>query len=185
MNLIELLGLDLDQKIELDFDFVYEPLEEIPALEELLEEALEHRIDIAQAKGQLDIAQLDFDYTKKAYPSITFMYKQKEYALLEAQLNLDDVKTKVEKEIRSLLLDIQDAQTNIPVLEESVALARESLRLAKLSYEAGLLRRVDVDAAEEGLRQVELQHAMVISNYNLAKLKLENVAFISTAMGGM
>lgn len=185
MNLKELLGLNLDQKIELDFAFVYEPLEEIPALEELLEEALEHRIDIAQAKAQLEIAQLDFDYTKKAYPSITFVYKQKEHALLEARLNLEDAKTKVEKEIRGLLLDILDAQTNIPVLEESVALAQESLRLAKLSYEAGLLRRVDVDTAEEGLRQVELQHAMAISNYNLAKLKLENVPYISTAVGGI
>lgn len=184
MNLKQLLGLNLDQLLELDYIFEYEPLAEKAELKELLEGALKRRIDIAQAQGELDLAQLDFDYTKKAYPSITFVYKQKEHALLEAQLKLEEAKIKVEREIRGLLLDLQEAETNIPLLEESVAMGQESLRLAKLSYEAGMLRRVDVDAAEEGLRQVELQQAMVISNYNLTKLKLENVTHIATT-GGM
>ena len=180
MNLKQLLGLKLDEDIELSYIFEHEPLAKAVDSDKLIEEAEKHRIDIVQAQGQLDIAQLDFDYTKKAYPSITFVYKQKEYALLEAQLKLEDTRTAVEKEIRGVLLDLQEAETNIPVLEETVAMARESLRLAKLSYNVGMLRRVDVDAAEEGLRQAEIQQALVISGYNLAKLKVENVVYIST-----
>lgn len=180
MNLKDLLGIDLDRDIELDYTFQSERPVTVPELDKLLEEAFKNRMDIAQAQGKYDLAELDFDYTKKAYPSITFAYKQKEHALLEAELNLDDVKIKVEKEIRGLLLDIQDAKTNLPLLEETVAFAKEGLRLAKLSYDAGMLRRVDVDAAEEGLKQAELQRAMVISNCNLTGLKLENVAYIAT-----
>ncbi|HHV18661.1 MAG TPA: hypothetical protein GXZ27_07365, partial [Thermoanaerobacterales bacterium] len=58
------------------------------------------------------------------------------------------------------------------------------LRLAKLSYEAGLIRSVDVAAAEEGLKQVQLQRSGVVYNYNLARLKLENVVYFSVSSGG-
>ena len=47
-----------------------------------------------------------------------------------------------------------------------------------MSYDTGILRSVDVAAAEEGLKQAELQRAQVIYAYNLMRMKIENAAFI-------
>ena len=184
-NLKKLLGIDMNRAIELVDEFDYTALEEEPDLEKMLKEAEQNRIDLIQARGSLEVAQLDFDLTSKVYPENTFIYAEKQYALQEAKMQLESVRDNVETEVRSIILDLTEAQANIPLLDKTLEMARESLRLAKLSFEAGIARSVDVSAAEEGLRQVEFQRAQAIYNYNLAKLKLQNVIYIPVTDTGV
>ncbi|MCG1013282.1 TolC family protein [Tepidanaerobacter sp. GT38] len=181
INLKKLLGLPQDKPIELTDSFDYKPADFEVTLEELLKEAQKNRIDIMSAQGSYEIAKLDFDLSSKVYPSNTFIYKEKEHAMEEARIKLEDTKAAVEAEVRQIWLDFEEAKANIPVLDKALEMAEESLRLAKLSYEAGLVRSVDVAAAEEGLKQVQLQRAGAIYNYNLARLKLENVVRFSVS----
>lgn len=178
INLKKLLNIDFAKEIELTDTFDYRPIENVAEPEKLIEEALQKRMDIIEAQGKLDIAQLDFDMTSSVYPSNTFKYKEKEYALQDAKMNLENKKKDVEAEVRGILLDLAEAQSNIPALEKSVETAKESLRLAILSYEAGTAVRVDVSQAEEMLKRIELQMNQAVYNYNLAKIKLENVVYI-------
>jgi len=184
-NLKKLLGIDMNRAIELVDEFDYTALEEEPDLEKMLKEAEQNRIDLIQARGSLEVAQLEFDLTSKVYPENTFIYAEKQYALQEAKMQLESVRDNVETEVRSIILDLTEAQANIPLLDKTLEMARESLRLAKLSFEAGIARSVDVSAAEEGLRQVEFQRAQAIYNYNLAKLKLQNVIYIPVTDTGV
>jgi len=181
INLKKLLGLPQDKPIELTDSFDYKPADFEVTLEELLKEAQKNRIDIMSAQGSYEIAKLDFDLSSKVYPSNTFIYKEKEHAMEEARIKFEDTKAAVEAEVRQIWLDFEEAKANIPVLDKALEMAEESLRLAKLSYEAGLVRSVDVAAAEEGLKQVQLQRAGAIYNYNLARLKLENVVRFSVS----
>jgi len=181
INLKKLLGLPLDRQIELTDALKFELADIDVTLEELIEKALKNRIDILSAEGSYEIAKLDFDLNSKVYPSNTFIYKEKEHAKEDARIKLEDTKAAVEAEVRQIWLDLEDAKANIPVLDKAIEMAEESLRLAKLSYQAGLVRSVDVAAAEEGLRQVQLQRAGAIYNYNLARLKLENVVLFSVS----
>jgi len=181
INLKKLLGLPQDKAIELTDSFDYEPADFDLTLDELLEEVQKNRIDIMSSEGAYEIAKLDFDLSSKVYPSNTFIYKEKEYAMEEARINLEDTKAAVVAEVREIWLDFEEAKANIPVLDKALEMAEESLRLAKLSYEAGLTRSIDVAAAEEGLKQVQLQRSGAIYNYNLARLKLENVVCFSVS----
>jgi len=181
INLKKLLGLAQDELIELTDTFDYKPTDFDVTLEELIGEALKNRIDIMSAEGAYEIAKLDFDLSSKVYPSNTFIYKEKQHAMEDARIKLEDTKASVEAEVRQIWLDFEEAKVNIPVLDKALEMAEESLRLARLSYEAGLVRSVDVAAAEEGLRQVQLQRSGVIYNYNLARLKLENVVRFSVS----
>jgi outer membrane protein TolC len=178
INLKRLLGIEMDRPVELTDEFEYRPLDKEADLKKLLEDAQKNRMDIIQARWNLDIAQLDFDLISKVYPSNTFKYKEKEYNLEEARIKFDDTVSQVEAEVREILLDLRVAGGNIPLLDKSVEAAEESLRLAKLSYEAGIVRSVDVMAAEEALKRIRLQRSQAIYNYNLAKIKLENVVYI-------
>lgn len=181
INLKKLLGLAQDELIELTDTFDYKPADFDVTLEELIAEALKNRIDIMSAEGAYEVAKLDFDLNSKVYPSNTFIYKEKQHAMEDARIKLEDTKASVEAEVRQIWLDFEEAKVNIPVLDKALEMAEESLRLARLSYEAGLVRSVDVAAAEEGLRQVQLQRSGVIYNYNLARLKLENVVRFSVS----
>jgi len=183
INLKKLLGLPQGKPIELTDSFDYEPVDLDVTLDELIEDALKKRIDIISAESNYEIAKLDFELNRKVYPSNTFIYKQKQHAMEEARLQLEDTKAAVEAEVRQIWLDFEEAKANIPVLDKALEMAEESLRIAKLSYEAGLVRSVDVGAAQEALRQVELQKTGVIYNYNLARLKLENVVLFSVSGG--
>jgi len=183
INLKKLLGLPQDKAIELTDSFNYEPADFDVTLDELIEEATKNRIDIMSTEGAYEIAKLDFDLSSKVYPSNTFIYKEKEHAMEEARIKFEDTKAAAEAEVRQIWLDFEEAKANIPVLDKALEMAEESLRLAKLSYEAGLLRSVDVAAAEEGLKQVQLQRSGAIYNYNLARLKLENVVCFSVSGG--
>ena len=181
INLKKLLGLPLDRVLELTDSFEYKPADMDKTLEELLGEARKNRIDIMSDEGAFEIAKLDFDLNSKVYPSNTFIYKEKEYAMEEARIKLADTKSSVEAQVRGIWFDFEEAKVNIPVMDKALEMAQESLRLAKLSYEAGLIRSVDVAAAEEGLKQVQLQRSGVVYNYNLARLKLENVVYFSAS----
>lgn len=181
INLKKLLGLAQDELIELTDTFDYKPTDFDVTLEELIGETLKNRIDIMSAEGAYEVAKLDFDLNSKVYPSNTFIYKEKQHAMEDARIKLEDTKASVEAEVRQIWLDFEEAKVNIPVLDKALEMAEESLRLARLSYEAGLVRSVDVAAAEEGLRQVQLQRSGVIYNYNLARLKLENVVRFSVS----
>ena len=143
--------------IELTDSFDYEPVDFDVTLEELIKDAQKNRIDIMSTEGAYELAKLDFDLNSKVYPSNTFIYKEKEHAMEEARMKFEDTKAAVEAEVRQIWLDFEEAKVNIPVLEKALEMAEESLRLAKLSYEAGLVRSVDVAAAEEALKQVQLQ----------------------------
>jgi outer membrane protein TolC len=179
IDLKKLLRIDMARPIELTESSEFKAVEKEVSLEELLEKARENRIDLVQAKEQLELARLDFDMTKKVYPENTFQYKEKEYALKQAELNYKDVESKIEQEVRKAYLDYTAASFNIPILEKSLEMAEESYRIAKLSYEAGLIRSVDLSQAQEAVKQVRQQKAAAIYGYNLAALSLDNVIYMS------
>ncbi|TYP52503.1 TolC family protein [Thermosediminibacter litoriperuensis] len=179
IDLKKLLKVDMERGIELSEALEFKAADKEISLEELLLQARERRIDLVQAREQLELVRLDFDMTKRVYPSNTFKYKEKEYALKEAELNYEEALSRVEQEVRKAYLDYTAAAASIPVLDRSLEMAEESYRLAKLSYEAGLIRGVDLMQAEEALKQAKLQRAQVIYAYNLAALNLDNVVYMS------
>lgn len=173
MKLKQVIGIDLDTPIELTSNFTFDTGEEIN-LEEAVNRALNERIEIVQAEQGLAVAQKDFEIADAFYSPNVYTYKEKELALQEARIKLEDTKALIEAEVREAYFKMKGAEESIEVLEKSVEYARESLRLAKLQYQAGLIRSIDVMAVENALKQAEAQKAVVIYGYNLAKAQFYN-----------
>ena len=174
MKLKEIIGLELDTPINLISDFEFEPNEEEIDLEKLIKKALKDRIEIRQAEYNFKVAEKGLEIAKAAYAPNVNIYKEAEYDYNEAKLGLEDTKTAIEADVREAYLKMQGALESISVLEKSVELARESVRLAKLQYKAGFIRSIDALAAENALKQVEVQKSAVIYGYNLAKAQFYN-----------
>lgn len=173
MKLKQIIGIDMDAPIELVSDFPVD-VDEAVDLKEAVKRALMEHIEILRAEYGYAIAQKEFEVAKGFYTPNVHIYQEKEKGLEEAAIKLEDAKNAVELEVREAYYRMKGAEESIGVLEKSVEYAGESLRLAVLQYQSGLIRSIDVMAVEDALKQAEAQKAAVIYNYNLAKAQFYN-----------
>jgi outer membrane protein TolC len=104
----------------------------------------EDRAAIEQARGHLRLAQLD------------------------QQLRQDEVRL----EVRRLVREVQAAADNVAVLDGTVKLAEENLRIRQTQLDHGLIRPIDVMQTERQLSDTRSQHLNAVIAYQLARARL-------------
>jgi outer membrane protein TolC len=104
----------------------------------------EDRAAIRQARGHLRLAQMN------------------------QQLRQDEVRL----EVRRLLRDVQAASDNVRILESTVKLAEENLRIRQTQLDHGLIRPIDVMQTERQLSDTRSQHLNAVIGYQLARARL-------------
>ena len=104
----------------------------------------EDRAAIQQARGHLRLAQVN-------------------------QLLLQD---EVRLEVRRLVREVQAAADNVSVLEGTVKLAEENLRIRQTQLDHGLIRPIDVMQTERQLSDTRSQHLSAVIAYQLARARL-------------
>lgn len=178
LNLKRQLGLPLKSELKLETVFKVPDISGID-VEEGVESALKNRMEILEAKKDLDIKQQDFELIKKYYLDITFQYKSGLLNLNTSQEKLKSAEQDVELDVRSKYLDMKSASSALPVLQMNVEKAQESLRLAQLRFENGLGTIVDVLNAQNTLLQNQLNLVKTQHGLNLAKINYE----VATGIG--
>jgi Outer membrane efflux protein. len=178
LNLKRQLGLPLKSELKLETVFKVPDISGID-VEEGVESALKNRMEILEAKKDLDIKQQDFELIKKYYSDITFQYKSGLLNLNTSQEKLKSAEQDVELDVRSKYLDMKSASSALPVLQMNVEKAQESLRLAQLRFENGLGTIVDVLNAQNTLLQNQLDLVKTQHGLNLAKINYE----VATGIG--
>ena len=82
--------------------------------------------------------------------------QQSESTLKQVQLGGTQVKTGVEFEVRNAYLNLIGAQTRIEVQREAVAQAQESVRIANLQFQNGIITTVALTDTQLALAQAEV-----------------------------
>ncbi|MGI6331717.1 MAG: TolC family protein [Zhaonellaceae bacterium] len=166
MNLAQTLGLELDTKIVPATQFSFEPV--IIDLAKEVEKALEQDISVIGAKEGLKVAEVTFEQARGFYTPNVFMYREAEYGLEEAKVNLKKAQDEVELKVRNAYLDLLSAQKAYETLEKSLEAAKENYRVAKLRFEAGVATRLEMEQAADQLSEQEGSLMEMLYNYNLA-----------------
>lgn len=96
-----------------------------------------------------------------------------ELTVRDAELARDEYRQGMEEAIPVIYEGILQAEEEYEALQQALATAQESLRVAELSYEVGLVTMADVLAAETGVAQLEAQLLRLAVQHELAKLTLE------------
>lgn len=91
----------------------------------------------------------------------------------QARLEKDDVVDQIAVDVRSACLDLIKAKAVIDSQLDSIAEAKEALRLAEVRYVNGVGINLDVFDAQVGLAQVEQNLAQGIYDYVMAKAQLD------------
>ena len=79
----------------------------------------------------------------------------------------------VEFEVRTAYLNLIQAKSSIDVQKETVAQAEESMRIANLRYDNGMLTSVELTDAQLALAQAEVNHLQARHDYVVEFARLE------------
>ncbi len=99
--------------------------------------------------------------------------QQTESVLKQAQLGGAQVKSGVELEVRAAYLNLLGAQTLIDVQRETVAQAQESVRIANLQFQNGIITTVALTDTQLALSQAEVNRLQAHHDYVVGLARLE------------
>ncbi len=96
-----------------------------------------------------------------------------EDTLKKAETGLDLTRRAIKLEVEQAYRNTQVALATIKVAEQSLAQAQETVRMAEVSYKAGLSTSLERIDAEVGLTQAKTNYTQALSMYNIALAQLE------------
>jgi outer membrane protein TolC len=97
---------------------------------------------------------------------------QSESDLRQSRLQLDDLRNRVEQEVRSALLDVESTNQQVLVGKQSIGLAAEELKQAQDRFKAGVSGSLDVVQAQESVATANETYIQALYSNNVAKLTL-------------
>ncbi|MDE0683727.1 MAG: TolC family protein [Candidatus Poribacteria bacterium] len=99
--------------------------------------------------------------------------QQSESTLKQVQLGGNQVKVGVEFEVRNAYLNLLGAQTLIDVQREAVVQAQESVRIANLQFQNGIITTVALTDTQLALAQAEVNRLQSYHDYVVGLARLE------------
>jgi outer membrane protein TolC len=98
--------------------------------------------------------------------------EQANAALDQRKSELEDIKSRVESEVRDAYLDLTAAASQVEVARQNLSVARDTLVLTRQRLEAGLTDFVEVSQAQATVASADLDVINSVFAHNLAKLNL-------------
>jgi outer membrane protein TolC len=93
-------------------------------------------------------------------------------ALDQRRAELEDMRGRIESDVRNAYLDLQAAANQVELSRNNQGVANETLRLTREKFEAGVSDNVEVVQAQESVASANLDYITALYAHNLAKLSL-------------
>ncbi len=90
----------------------------------------------------------------------------------QAEANLLQQKESIDQEVKTNLINLNNAQERVKIVESSIKLARESLRITELRYRMGLAGYLEVTDARNNLKTAEVNLLGAIIQHNNSKVQM-------------
>jgi outer membrane protein TolC len=97
---------------------------------------------------------------------------QADAALQQRKAELEDVRGRIDYEVRTSFLDVQAAADQVAVAQSNVGLARETLTQAEDRFRAGVADTVEVVQAQERVAMANEDYIAALYSHNVAKASL-------------
>jgi outer membrane protein TolC len=97
---------------------------------------------------------------------------QAEAQMRQSKLQLEDLRSRIEFEVRSALLDVKTSDDQVQVSNQQINLAAEQLKEARDRYAAGVSGSLEVVQAQEAVVGANDNHIQALYLNNVAKLSL-------------
>jgi len=98
--------------------------------------------------------------------------QQAEAALAERRAELEDIKARIEGEVRNAYLDLEAATNQVTVALKNIEVSKQNLELTRQRFEAGVSDNVELVQSQESVATAHLDYINSVFAHNLAKLSL-------------
>jgi outer membrane protein TolC len=98
--------------------------------------------------------------------------EQSDAALTERRAESEDLRGKIEGDIRGAYLDLDAAASQVELAVKNVQVTKETLDLTRQRFDAGITDNLEVVQAQESLAGANLDYIDSVFAHNLAKLSL-------------
>jgi outer membrane protein TolC len=95
-----------------------------------------------------------------------------EAALSQRRAELEDLKGRIESEVRNAFFDLQAAAHQVEVARRNIQVATQNLELTRQKFDAGVSDNVEVVQSQEDLSTANTDYINSVFAHNLAKLSL-------------
>jgi outer membrane protein TolC len=92
--------------------------------------------------------------------------------LRRRESELKDLRNKIEYQVRKSLMDLQSAEEQVKVAQDTVDLAHEQMEQAQDRFAAGVVNSLEVVQAEQALAVADESYISSLYSYNVAKASL-------------
>ena len=99
--------------------------------------------------------------------------KQAKSGLTQIKLGKSQLEDGIQLEVKSAYLALQEAQALLDTQKETIQQAEESLRIANLQHENGMITNVQLTDAELALTQAQVNRLQALFDYTIAIAKIE------------
>jgi outer membrane protein TolC len=104
---------------------------------------------------------------------------QAEASLRQAQSQMDDLRGRIDYEVRTALLDLAAAADQVQVARSSVDLASQTLTQARDRFSAGVADNLEVVQAQESVASANENYISSLYQHNLAKIEVAHAIGIA------
>ncbi len=165
------MGFDLNQEVNLISNVAVQTLPE-KKVGEIIAEAKKNGIFMSEAEYNLKQAQIAFAEVG-AYPRDSTAYIDAKNNLDLAEINMKSKPATLESEIQEKYDEMMRRYDAVRHEDDALVLARKQLRIAQVTFSAGLNLRSDVENAELAVSAAEMALEQAIMSYNVAAIKYE------------
>ncbi len=95
-----------------------------------------------------------------------------EAALAQRRAELEDIKGRIESEVRNAYLDLQASASQVDVAGTNITVTTQNLELSRQRFDAGVSDNVEVVQSQEALVTAHFDYINSVFAHNLAKLSL-------------
>jgi outer membrane protein TolC len=92
--------------------------------------------------------------------------------LAQRRAELENIRDRIESEVRNAYLDLQAAKSQVDVAMKNIQAARENLDLTRQRFDAGISDNVEVVQSQESVATAQLDYINSVFAHNVAKLSL-------------
>lgn len=167
VRLRQMLGLKPGTSLVLQEDVItHEPVS--LSLDAALAEAMEQRIELAQVRLAVELAERELELSTNDYtPELTRL--QAEFELEEARLTLRQAEEGIALDVHNAYNDMHNAHRRLAVAEQRLLEMEENVRIVEALFAARMATDVELLQGQAGLTEARTGVVNAVFDYNAAR----------------
>jgi hypothetical protein len=165
-----MMMMDIDMDVDM---VVLKNVDGVLNIDTIIEKSIEKSLEYYKANKDLEAQEMVMEITKDIYEENHPTYKDNVLALEIAQLNLENIKTSIQVQVRNKYNDLKTAEENVNLAIQWEEIQKKKLEAEELKFEKGMISREQLLNAKEAYIESNYDKFAAIYNHNIIKSEFE------------